>query len=598
MKTQNKLKDHGTQKPSRKDINSGAIPSKHRRPKDAHELIKYAEKYIRLGWKVFLLAPGSNKPMKGSHSFKDGTDDLDKLRELARKHPDANLAVTTGQESKLFVIDIDRHSTGDGFEVFSRLEEELGTLPLTVIAQTPRGEHRFFCCDERTLSWAANYGSGFDIRGDEGYAAVEPSIVKAGCYRWRNEGEKLAQLPKKWLSAFRRARKRNVDQKMDVDASILEGKRNETLINRAFAIKRQGKSQNEALEQLKEENLRCCKPPLPDKEVIGIVTRAFTYQSEYAQTALNSTIPRATPTTISLATIGEMEFEPLRWALRGILPEGVALLVGPPKIGKSLLCLQMGLAVASGSRLWKGRKPEKEGDVLYIGYEDNHRRMKERASQLMGNRPLPDRLHINYDWPRIDRGGVEALDEWFATRHPKTRLVIIDTLAYFRATESKTRTAYDYDYNVGAILAPLAKKHHVTILLVHHTAKGQRSDPLERINGTMGLSGGVDTTIMLERERGTSAGSLLITGRDVKDRSLAMEKDSKLGWYSTGKLADARRSPERKAILETLKEHGSKKPKAIAELTGKTDESVRRLLSKMRADGEVGCHNGEYSALI
>ena len=43
-------------------------------------------------------------------------------------------------------------------------------------------------------------------------------------------------------------------------------------------------------------------------------------------------------------------FEPLRWMVPGIVPEGATILVGGPKIGKSWLAYGIALAVAAGGR--------------------------------------------------------------------------------------------------------------------------------------------------------------------------------------------------------------------------------------------------------
>jgi RecA-family ATPase len=42
------------------------------------------------------------------------------------------------------------------------------------------------------------------------------------------------------------------------------------------------------------------------------------------------------------------QLPPIQWAIPEILPEGLTLLAGKPKLGKSWLALAMALAVASG----------------------------------------------------------------------------------------------------------------------------------------------------------------------------------------------------------------------------------------------------------
>ena len=100
-----------------------------------------------------------------------------------------------------------------------------------------------------------------------------------------------------------------------------------------------------------------------------------------------------------------------RWAVRDVLPEGVALLVGRPKIGKSWLALNLALAIASGGYAL-GRIRVEAGDVLYLSLEDNERRLKARLTSILGKDQCPDRLTLSTAWPRLDDRGLQWLDAW------------------------------------------------------------------------------------------------------------------------------------------------------------------------------------------
>ena len=64
------------------------------------------------------------------------------------------------------------------------------------------------------------------------------------------------------------------------------------------------------------------------------------------------------------------------WAIPAILPVGLSVLAGPPKVGKSWLALQFAQAVASGGMALGF--PVEFGRVLYLALEDPSRRLKER----------------------------------------------------------------------------------------------------------------------------------------------------------------------------------------------------------------------------
>ena len=67
----------------------------------------------------------------------------------------------------------------------------------------------------------------------------------------------------------------------------------------------------------------------------------------------------------------------------GMVPEGVALLAGKPKLGKSWLALGLCVAVASGGVAFGNVRVEK-GSALYLALEDNERRL-----QFVSRRSLP-----------------------------------------------------------------------------------------------------------------------------------------------------------------------------------------------------------------
>jgi RecA-family ATPase len=52
--------------------------------------------------------------------------------------------------------------------------------------------------------------------------------------------------------------------------------------------------------------------------------------------------------TRNAADLQHKTFEPMRWIVPDILPEGLSMLAGRPKIGKSWAALDIATAVASG----------------------------------------------------------------------------------------------------------------------------------------------------------------------------------------------------------------------------------------------------------
>src|SRR5215217_8368001 len=122
---------------------------------------------------------------------------------------------------------------------------------------------------------------------------------------------------------------------------------------------------------------------------------------------------RSTPTTITAAELMAKEFEPTRWVVPDVLPEGVTVLAGKPKKGKSWMALGMCEAVAAGGVALGTRRVE-QGDTLYLALEDNKKRLKKRLQKVLNGATAPDNMHLHTEWPRLDEGGAEALDAWLA----------------------------------------------------------------------------------------------------------------------------------------------------------------------------------------
>ena len=84
----------------------------------------------------------------------------------------------------------------------------------------------------------------------------------------------------------------------------------------------------------------------------------------------------------------------------GFLPQGVSILSGAPKIGKSWLMLLLSLKVSQGLPLW-GMKTDK-CDVLYLCLEDSFQRIQDRLYRLTES--APDNLYFAVTSGQIGNG--------------------------------------------------------------------------------------------------------------------------------------------------------------------------------------------------
>lgn len=155
-------------------------------------------------------------------------------------------------------------------------------------------------------------------------------------------------------------------------------------------------------------------------------------------------------------------------------------------------------------------------------------------------------------------------------------------LAAFESNNSRDIVKADYDRS--AILRQLADENDVALLAVHHQNKGKDQDQaIDSINGTTGVTAGVDSIIILEEKRGQKL--MQIKSREIEDAELAISFDLKRGgWSVEGPAQEIMMSTERKTILTLLTDTGPMTPKAIGAALNKNSNTTRGLLLKLRKD--------------
>jgi hypothetical protein len=301
--------------------------------------------------------------------------------------------------------------------------------------------------------------------------------------------------------------------------------------------------------------------------------------------------------TITARDLGAKTFNPPRWAIQDLLPEGLIILAGKPKTGKSWLALDVAVAVASGG-VALGKIQADNGECLYLALEDSERRLKERLEKIIPFGELPENLHFltARDFPPLHKGGLEALDAWLSD-HPQARLVIIDTLARVKPPRGRNQESYDHDTAIIATLQAITIKHSLALIVIHHTKKVETDDFVEAVSGTYGLSGAADCiAVLIRKDRAAADAELKITGRDVADIEKAMKFHGDIGaWEILGEALDFAASRERQDILLILKETRPKTPTQLSKLVDKSIDAIRMTLMRMKNKGEIKRNsNGEY----
>jgi RecA-family ATPase len=285
-----------------------------------------------------------------------------------------------------------------------------------------------------------------------------------------------------------------------------------------------------------------------------------------------------TPTSWTTATLLSATFPEPRWAVPDILPTGLALLAGRPKLGKSFLALQLAITIGSGGA-FLGR-PIKPGKALYLALEDSGRRLQSRL-RTMGATPSC-RIRFELDWPMLDGDGMHRLRSVVAEGQPV--LVVIDTIS--RAVSGRI----DWD-RVGPVTAVLDELQGIAIefdacilLIDHHRKPGiSGGNVIDDVMNSTGKTGVADTVWGLYRQRGQHAATLKTCGRDVDEQELSLRFDALAHCWQ---LADATTGVQ-SAIVSALETAGDATVTELSKYLGKDKGNLSRELAELADKGLV-----------
>lgn len=308
------------------------------------------------------------------------------------------------------------------------------------------------------------------------------------------------------------------------------------------------------------------------------------------------------------ADLDATEFPPLRWAVRGLIPEGFGLLTGPPKVGKSWLVGGLALAVACGGRALGQIVIDEARPVLYLALEDGPRRLQGRARKLLGEgEPIPALVDFVTQTQGIAE--LDLISDWLDEHTDHGPMVILDTLGKVMPDAKPGESAYSRDYRIGAALKRVVDKHPgATLIAVHHVRKAAGEDWMDSTSGTNGLNGAADFTLNISRQRNSDAGILRVTGRDVPENEYAVTTHEG-SWSLDGtelSAAAAKVEVQRETanlgdrsaeIVEWMVRQGRPvKPSEVEEGTGYAD--ARTYLMRLEKRGTIRkIHRGLYTAV-
>lgn len=570
-----------------------------------NELVIAALWYCSKGWRVLPLHSISNGLCScgnqhcshpGKHPrIKDwvnaATTDEEQIKKWWGVWPEANIGILTGEQSGIVVLDIDG---SEGLAIVKKLN-----LPETIRVKSGKddGWHYYFKAPVIPIKSRIKALPEIDVKGAGGYIVAPPSLHVSGNRYTSESMTKLepAPLPASVIEMLQLRGGTTNDASGSVGKTISSSQRNVTLTSWAGKMRRIGLNDKEIYAALLEKN-RLCDPPLEHQEVETIARSIVKKPSGVGVLEVQS-----------LEDLLASEVEPVSWLVEPLLTEGLGILVGAPKIGKSQIALNLAISVATG-KPFLGKFSVQQGRVLLLFLEDGKGRVRARTEMIMSElsaegvdgpprtRPRLDLVDWGSKINKSTEGGLEMLDGWLLA-HSDARLVVIDTLTRFRAMQRSYGNAYENDVLFMEPLQALAMKHRVCILLVHHDKKGMGEDPLDKVSGSKGLPGTADQCWLLNRDhRGNKQAILECFGRDFEEIEIGLSVNKKMVWRYEGTATERRLSDEERNVIVVLsKSDCPLRSSLIAKEMGLKLPKVSKLLKRMLNKGLISSRRyGEY----
>lgn len=274
---------------------------------------------------------------------------------------------------------------------------------------------------------------------------------------------------------------------------------------------------------------------------------------------------------LRLLRLSDLLSEPLpppTWLWEGRLRVGgVGLLAGKPKAGKSSFARALSVAVASGTPFCGGAT--RPGPVIYCALEEHRDDVNRAFRDLVGDSDPPDvRLYFGpIVADLLDRVSVES-----ARLRPA--LIVFDTLA--RAVRLTDANDYAKTMNGLNPVLDLARDRNTSVLLVHHSRKGDPEDAQDGVLGSVGFTASVDATFIIRKEKDgrRAVQSIQRTGQDLPPTVLRFDEGT--GAFDLGPTVSGARSANRQAeILDAILDDGPE---------GLTEADICRVVAGDRAD--------------
>ena len=469
--------------------------------------------YASWGWYVLPVVPGGKIPAT-QHGVNDATTDIEQISKWWATNPDYNIGIAAGAKSGIVVFDIDPRNGGDAS--WFAWTEKNGSVPEGAAMQMTAGggQHHIAIYDDEIRS--CKLGEGIDLLADGRYFVAYPSTIEGRRYEWEASSDPFDgigpfKVPTQWMESYRNLRKpaaRNQQQ----SGGLIQGSRNNGLTALGGAMRRYGMTEAEIYAALSIANETRCEIPLPSSELSQIVRSVSRYEPDTDLAASAAIGSDAADAILSAVKAGTQEYfftratsfldqpAPLKWVIKGWLPEGsVAMVFGDSGSGKTFFTLDMACRIAAGME-WNGKRT-KHGVVVYMAGEGNFGLRQRVAAWCKANKVSKlDNLLISNKGIDMDSPGAPA-QIINAVRELTTEAVtcvFVDTLNNHQSGDENSPADTRKMINGGSIAC--AALANATLVFNHHV--GVAVEAKTRGRGSSAWRASMDTQILISKKDG------------------------------------------------------------------------------------------------
>lgn len=278
------------------------------------------------------------------------------------------------------------------------------------------------------------------------------------------------------------------------------------------------------------------------------------------------------PTVMTAKELMSLPIPEVEWLIPNLLPAGLALLAGPPKVGKSYLLLKFAKEVIKAG-----------GKAFYFAGEDSHYLLRSRLVQL-GLQDSEDLMH------HCGREALFAKPDQFlekiesALKATRLDVIFLDNMELVLPPKPRGSDDYAYYYQQLPQWAALASKHNCAIVMTHHTRKETTDNPFDAILGSQAIMETSDTVMVMQKAKRDRQYDLHVTGKYIPDETYNLVRNGvEFEIEGLAKDAQLRMNPTQNAIYQFIAANPDCHQKTIVDALSLDKGNLSRDIGKLIA---------------